>query len=129
MPADDVQQELLVIFHVGSLDAEQIVETSRNVIAFSHFGHLLHHVCEGLGQFAAEPAQFYRTEYRKALVQFLGIEDGGVLLDVSQPFQPLDPLGGGRRGQVDPGCQLLVAQSGIFLQGAQDVFVPFVELI
>ena len=35
--AEYVQKELLVVFHVGWLYAQQVVKLSRDVVAFGHF--------------------------------------------------------------------------------------------
>ena len=35
--AYDIEQELLIVFHVGGLYAQKIVETARNIIAFCDF--------------------------------------------------------------------------------------------
>ena len=47
--AQHVEQELLVGFHIGGIDLEQIVEMARNVVALSHFGYLEHHRGESRG--------------------------------------------------------------------------------
>jgi hypothetical protein len=61
--------------------------------------------------------QLDAAEYGKALVQLVGVEYGGVLADVTQPFQALHALVGRRGGQVDLGCQFLVGKAGVVLKG------------
>ena len=87
MPADDLEEKLLVVFHVGRLDAQEIVETTRDVVALCHFGHLPHHIGECFGKFGAESSQFHTTEHRETLVEFGCVEDCGVLLDIAQSLQ------------------------------------------
>lgn len=56
MSADNVEQELLVVLHVGCLDAQQIVETARYVVTFCHLSDVFNHVGELVSTFGIHAA-------------------------------------------------------------------------
>ena len=86
MAADDIQKELLVIFHVGSLDAEEVVKRSGNIVTFRHLWYGLYHFGKGQGHFPVQSPQFDAAEYGKALIQFVCIQDCRVLTDYAGAF-------------------------------------------
>lgn len=77
--AYDVEQKLLVILHVGSLDAQQVVEAAGYIIAFGYFGNVAHHCGEGYGSLAVKATELDAAEDGEAFIELLGVKDGGVL--------------------------------------------------
>ena len=125
--ADDVQQELLVVAHVGRLDAEQIVKASGDVVALGDLGDAAHQRSEGLCPFDAELAQLDAAENCEASVQLRRVKDCGVLLDVTEAFQTLHALISRSGGQMYLRSQLFIGETGVLLEGTEDVEVLGVE--
>ena len=71
--------------------------------------------------------QFDRAEDGESQVQFFCVQDRDVAADEAVPFQALEPLEDGRRGQVDAGGQLLGGQPRVGLEAAEDRQVGGVE--
>lgn len=124
--AEDVQHKLLVILHVGSVDFQQVVETAGDVVAFRHFGDVSDNVAELVGYFAVDAFHLDVAEHHESLVKFVGIDDGDVFFDVSFAFQPLQAFKDGGGGEVYAGGQFLGGESGVLLQGAENLKIGFV---
>ena len=125
--AEDVDDELVVVFHVRSVDFQEIIVLAGDVVALGDLRNVLDHGNEGLRRFPAHLLEFDRAEDDEAQVQFLRVQDGDVLLDEAAAFQALEPFEDGRGGKVYAGGELLGGQAGVLLQGAEDVQVGGVE--
>ena len=127
--ADDVEEELLISTHVGGMDAKQIVEGARNVIALGDFGYLLYHIRKSIGIFVVETAKLDAAIDGKALVELLGIEDRSILLDETKAFEALYALVRRRSRKMYLGCKLLVVETSVLLEGTKDLGVLVIENI
>ena len=109
------------------MDFQQIIVTAGNVIALRHLRNVLNDTGELHGYVFIHPAQFDITEYHKSLIQFVGIQHGNVLLDVSFPLQSFQPFKHGSRRQTDLCRQLFSSQPGILLQRTENLQIHFIQ--
>ena len=78
-----IEDELLIILHVGRMDLEQVVVVAGDVVAFRHLGDLLDHIRKRVGNLPVDPLELHITEDDEPLVELLGIQNGYVFLDVA----------------------------------------------
>lgn len=50
--AKHIEHKLLVVFHIGGVDFQQVVEAAADIVAFGHFRYALHN----LGEFGGDVA-------------------------------------------------------------------------
>ena len=124
-----VDDEFVVVFHVGRMDLQQVVVLAGNVVALGHLGDFLDDGNEAPGRVAAHLLEFDGAEDDKAEIQFLRIQHGDVLFDEAAALQPFQAFEDGGGGEVDAGGQLLGGQAGVLLQAAQDGQVGGVEAL
>ena len=105
------------------MDFQSEVEIPRCVVAFGHFGYFLYTVLEVIGNLAVHVLQFHMAEHHETHVQLVGVDDGGVFLDVTLPLKPFQTLKNGGCAQVHLLCQLTGGQFGVFLQRTQNIQV------
>ena len=91
-PPEHFEHKPLVVLHIGAVHFEQIVERPTDVIAFGHFGDVAHKLGKVVGNGIIDPLQFDGTKHDKALIEFFGIEDGDIALDVATALQAADAL-------------------------------------
>ena len=101
--AEDVDDKLVVVFHVRRVDFQQIIVLSRDIVALRYLGDVPDDGNEFLRHFPVHLLQFDGTEHHESQVQFLRIQDGDVFSDETAALQSLEPFENGRGGQVDPG--------------------------
>ena len=109
------------------MDFQQVIVTSRNIVALRHFRNILNDTGKLHGYIFIHPAQFDIAEYHKSLIQFIGIQHSNVLLDVSFPLQPFQPLKHRSRRQADLCRQLFSGQPGILLQSTENLQIHFIQ--
>lgn len=129
MSAYNVEEELLIVLHVGRLYAQEIVEGAADVVALRHLWYLTNHLGKGVGMFAVKATKLDAAEHRKAFVQLSGIKDSCILFDEAKAFKALHALVGRSGGEVNLGCKLFVGETGILLQSTEYVRVFLVEAI
>lgn len=127
--AENVEQKLLVVAHVGRLYAQQIVEGTGDVVAFGHFGYFVYELSEGYGGVRVEAAQLHAAEDGEALVEKVGVEDGGILLYEAKTLETLHAFVRRCSRKVYLGGEFLVRKACVLLQGAQYVGVFLVETV
>ena len=125
--SEDVDDKLVIVFHVRRVDFQQVIVFSRDVVAFGHLGNVPDDGDEFLRHFPVHLLELHRAEYDEAQVEFVRIQDGDVFPDETAPFQAFEPFENGRGGKVDPGGQFLRGQAGILLEVPQDVEVDGIE--
>lgn len=76
--AKHIEHKLLVVFHIGGVDFQQVVEAAADIVAFGHFRYALHNLGEFGGDVAVQLPHLDVAEHHKALVEFGGIEYGDV---------------------------------------------------
>ena len=84
--AQHIQDETLVVFHVGSMNLQQVIETARYVVAFGDLRNIGDDPGKFGGYIVIYPLQLDFTKDHKTLVQFIGIQYGDVLLDIAVRF-------------------------------------------
>ena len=122
-----IEDELLIILHVGRMDLEQVVVVAGDVVAFRHLGDLLDHIRKRVGNLPVDPLELHVAEDDEPLVELLGIQNGYVFLDVALILQPFQPFEHRRGGEADTGCELFDRQSGILLKRPEDLQVGLVQ--
>lgn len=61
---------------------EQIIITSRNIIAFRHFRNTLYHTGKLSCNIPIKPPEFHTTKYHKTLIQFFCIKHCYILFNI-----------------------------------------------
>lgn len=121
-----VDAELIVVLHVGGIDLQQIVEFSGNIVAFGHFGDVLHPGHKVVGDFLAHTPQFNAAEYNESLSQLGGIEYGGIPFYDAGRLHPVHAVEYRRGGKMDLLGELLDGDAAVFLEDFQDLEVGLV---
>lgn len=116
--AKHIEHKLLVVFHIGGVDFQQVVEAAADIVAFGHFRYALHNLGEFGGDVAVQLPHLDVAEHHKALVEFGGVEYGDVFLDIASAFHSFQPFKHRGRRQVDLLREFLDCQAGIALQRA-----------
>ena len=124
--AQHIQDETLVVFHVGSMNLQQVIETARYVVAFGDFRNIGDDPGKFGGYIVIYPLQLDFTKDHKTLVQFIGIQYGDVLLDIAVRFQSFQSFEYRCGRQADFGGQFFGRQPGIFLQNTENLQVYFI---
>ena len=125
--AEDVDDEFVVVFHVGGVDLQQVDELAGDVVALGDLGDVLDDPYEVHRHVPAHLLELDGAEDLEAEVEFFGVEDGDIFEDVAVPFEAFEPLEDRGGGEVNAGGELFGRQAGVFLQQAQEFEVGFVE--
>ena len=78
-----IQNKLLIIFHIGSVNLQQIIITSRYVITFGYFRNILYDPCKLCRYIPVQTSKLHTAEHDKSLIQFLRIQYGNILLYIT----------------------------------------------
>ena len=108
--------KLVVAFHVGNLDAHQIIVFTSHAPEPQHFWHFGNHRDKAAIPFAAVMLRFYQHKSGQAEAYFFRIQQGDFAdkdTVVLQPFQALPARGG---CQINGFSQCLQREGAILLQ-------------
>ena len=111
-----VEHEVLIGFHVAGIHLDLEIVIAGGVVALRYLVDGLHGIHELLNQVMGMLLEPYIAEHDYVVPQLVMVYDGSISLDVSLAFQPLLPLEGGRRGEVDSCSKFLYGESGVLLQ-------------
>ena len=109
-----------VVFRAFGRDAQQVVESTRQQVAFGDVGRAADGFLERLHHRLALGLQGDLDEEIVAVAQRLGVEDGGVAADGPALLQRPHPAMNGGDGQPHLLAQLGGGGATVFLQGAQE---------
>ena len=70
------------------MNLEQIVITSRYIIAFGYFRNILYDPCKLGCYIPVQTSKLHTAEYDKSLIQLFRIQHGNILLYISSTLQP-----------------------------------------
>ena len=121
--AEDAKHEFLVSLHVGDVDFEHEIVVAADVVALHNFGDLPDGLHDALCILVGMLLHAQVAEGDEAAVDLLSVEHRHVLFDVALALQALHALEGRGGREVYLSSKLLVGQSGIVLQKAQDAQV------
>lgn len=121
-----VEDEFLIVFHVGRAHLQQVIEGARRVVAFRDLRCALYAPGKGFGQFMVDLLELDLAEDEQALTHKLWVEYGDVALDISLTFEAFLAFEDGRWGQMNGFCQFFCGQFGILLQRFQELDVNFI---
>ncbi len=119
--AEDIEDELLVAPHVGGMDFEEIVVAARDVVALGNLRDALDDTREVGSNLAVDLRHLDIAEDDEALVELLCVEDGDIFLDVARLLETFVSLKDRCRREADMRSELLHRQTGVVLQGLQDL--------
>lgn len=125
--AKNVQNELLIVFHVGRMDFQQIVVTARDVVTFGDFRDAAHHTGEIFRYLAPDAAHLHTAKHNETTAKLFCIEHGHIAFDIAPLLQTLDALENGCGREIDHRRQLLGGEAGIFLQGTENFHVNGIQ--
>ena len=111
-----VEHEVLVGFHIAGIYLDLEIVITGGVVAFRYLVDGLHGIHELLNQIVGVLLEPDIAEHDYVVPQLVMVYDGSISLDVSLAFQPLLPLEGGGRGEVDSCSKFLHGESGVLLQ-------------
>ena len=111
-----VEHEVLIGFHIAGIYLDLEVIIAGGVVALRYLVDGLHGIHELLNQIMGVLLEPDITEHDYVVSHLVMVYDGSISLDVSLAFQPLLPLEGGRRGEVDSCSKFLYGESGVLLQ-------------
>ena len=74
-----IQHKFLIIFHVGRMYLQQIIETAGDVIALRHLRNDLYPLGKFLRNGAIHTPHLHITEHDKALIEFLSVKNCHIL--------------------------------------------------
>ena len=111
-----VEHEVLIGFHVAGIYLNLEVIIAGGVVALRYLVDGLHGIHELLNQVVGMLLQSDIAEHDDVVAHLVMIHYRPISLDVSLSLQPLLPLEGGRRGEVDSCGKFLHGESGVLLQ-------------
>ena len=118
--AEYVEQELLVVFHVGAMYAQHVVEPAGYVVTFGDFVDVHYGLAELTGCLCVEGGELYAAVHDESFVESLGIQYGDVAADVAVALEASDALVCGGGAKVDFLCQLLGGEACVLLEGSEE---------
>ncbi len=127
--SEDVEDEVLVVFHVGGMDFEEVVELAGYVVAFGDLRECVYGRGEVVGYLVVDVFEFDVAEYEEAVVYFLHVEYGDIFFDYAVFFHTLDTFEYGCGGEVDLLREFFGCEMSVALECAEDHVVDFVEFV
>ena len=111
-----VEHKVLIGFHIPGIYLDLEVVITGGVVALRYLVDGLHGIHELLNQVMGVLFQSDIAEHNHVVPHPMMIPYRSTSLDVSLTFQPLLPLEGWRRGEVDSCSKFLYGESGVLLQ-------------
>lgn len=127
-PGEHVEQEALVVFHVGGKNLEEKIVGSADVVALGHFWNALHRGAEAIHYFGTQPLHLYGAENGEAPVELFSVDDGDIAVNEAFALQTPYALEYGRGTQIYARGEFFGGKAGVCLKLAENADVGFVEL-
>ena len=109
--------------HVGGMDFEHVVETTRDVVTFHHFGNLLYDVGEFYRDFAVDAGEFDVAIHHQSVIELACVEFGYISLDEALVLEASHPLIHRSGGEVHFPCYFFGGEARVFLEDAHNFHV------
>lgn len=103
-----IQNKLLIVFHIGSMNLQQVIITSWYVITFGYFRNILYNPCKLGCYIPVQTSKLHTAEYDKSLIQLFRIQHGNILLYISSTLQPFKTFKNRSWRKAHPCSQLFV---------------------
>ena len=126
---EGIDEEVVVVLHVGSIDLQKEIEIPRYVVTFRHLGDILDPRDEVMRDLAAHAAQAYAAINYESPAEAGGAQHRRIALNISFRLETSHALEYGSGGKMDLQSQVLHCDTTVFLKCFQYLDVGLVEFL